>query len=79
MAPVSQWSRKSGSLNASTQWASMPVIGIAFTHEVLLHPVKVGVWYGVSARRIVAPVFFNETIAKGIYVYMDSIFNTCDL
>jgi hypothetical protein len=32
------------------------------THEVLLHPVKVGVWYAVSARRIVGPVFFNKTI-----------------
>jgi hypothetical protein len=33
------------------------------THEVLLHPVKVGVWCAVSAKRIVRPVFFfNETI-----------------
>jgi hypothetical protein len=42
------------------------------THEVLLDPVKVGVWCAVSARRIVVPVFFNETInfEKG------SIFNT---
>jgi hypothetical protein len=33
------------------------------THEVLLHPVKVGVCCAVSARRIVAPLFFlNETI-----------------
>jgi hypothetical protein len=28
------------------------------THEVPLHPVKVGVWCAVSARRIVVPVFF---------------------
>jgi hypothetical protein len=34
-------------------------------HEVLLHPLKVGVWCAVSAR-IVVPVFFNETIAKDI-------------
>jgi hypothetical protein len=32
------------------------------THEVLLHPVKVGVWCAVSAGRIVGSVFFNETI-----------------
>jgi hypothetical protein len=32
------------------------------THKVLLHPVKVGVWYAVSARRIVVPMFFNKTI-----------------
>jgi hypothetical protein len=31
------------------------------THEVLLQPVKVGVWCGVRAR-IVGPVFFNEII-----------------
>jgi hypothetical protein len=29
-----------------------------FTHNVQLHPVKVGVWCAVSARRIVVPVFF---------------------
>jgi hypothetical protein len=28
------------------------------THEVLHHPVKVGVWCAVSARRIVVSVFF---------------------
>jgi hypothetical protein len=28
------------------------------THKVLLHPVKVGVWCAVSARRIVGPVYF---------------------
>jgi hypothetical protein len=38
------------------------------THKVLLHPVKIGVWCAVNARRIVAPVFFNETIAKDIYM-----------
>jgi hypothetical protein len=38
------------------------------THEVLLHPLKVGVWRAVSARRIAGPVFFNETINCGRYV-----------
>jgi hypothetical protein len=32
------------------------------THEVLLHPVKVGVWCAISARMIVGLVFFKETI-----------------
>jgi hypothetical protein len=32
------------------------------TQEVPLHPVKVGVWCAVSARRIIVPVFLNETI-----------------
>jgi hypothetical protein len=37
------------------------------TYEDPLHPLKVCVWCTVSARRIVGPVFFNETIAKDIY------------
>jgi hypothetical protein len=32
------------------------------TNEAPLQPVKVGVWCAVSARWIVAPVFFNEPI-----------------
>jgi hypothetical protein len=30
--------------------------------------VKVGVWHDVSARRIVVPVFFNETMSCERYV-----------
>jgi hypothetical protein len=30
--------------------------------------VDVGVWCAVIARRNVEPVFFNETIAKNIYM-----------
>jgi hypothetical protein len=38
------------------------------TREVLLHPVKVGVWYAVSARRIVAPVvLIKQLIARDMY------------
>jgi hypothetical protein len=37
------------------------------THEVLLHPVKFGVWCVVSAR-IVGLVFFNETVNCKRYV-----------
>jgi hypothetical protein len=33
------------------------------THEVLLHPVKVGVWCAVSAR-IVVPVFLMKKLQK---------------
>jgi hypothetical protein len=38
------------------------------THKVPLHPVKVGVWCAVNARRIVVLVFFNETINCEIHV-----------
>jgi hypothetical protein len=32
------------------------------THEAPLHPMKVGVWCVVNARRIAVPVFFNKII-----------------
>jgi hypothetical protein len=35
---------------------------------LLLHPVKVGVWCAVSARRIFGPMFFKETINCERYV-----------
>jgi hypothetical protein len=38
------------------------------THEAPLYPVKVGVWCAVSARRIVGPEFFKETINCERYV-----------
>jgi hypothetical protein len=40
------------------------------THEALLHPVKVGVWCALSARRIAGPVFFNTTINCKRYVHI---------
>jgi hypothetical protein len=40
------------------------------THEAPLHPVTVGVWCASSARRIVGPVFFNETINCERYVWV---------
>jgi hypothetical protein len=41
------------------------------THKVPLHPVKIGVWYGVSARRIVGPAFFNKTINCERYLHVE--------
>jgi hypothetical protein len=38
------------------------------THEAPLHPVKVGAWRAVSARRFVGPVFFNKTVKCEGYV-----------
>jgi hypothetical protein len=37
-------------------------LNLQLTHEVPPHPVKVGVWSALSARRIIGSVFFNETI-----------------
>jgi hypothetical protein len=33
--------------------------------------VKVGVCYAVSARRIVVPVFFNETVNSEKYLHVE--------
>jgi hypothetical protein len=30
--------------------------------ESSLHPIKIGVWVAISRRRIIGPIFFNETI-----------------
>jgi hypothetical protein len=38
------------------------------THEVWLHPRKLGVWHAVRARRIAQPAFFNRTINCKKYV-----------
>jgi hypothetical protein len=38
------------------------------THKVWLHPVKVGVWHAVRARRIAGPLFFNGTMNCERYV-----------
>lgn len=32
-----------------------------------MHPVKVGVWVAISRRRIIGPIFFNETITADRY------------
>jgi hypothetical protein len=59
------WFHLNGSINSQNNhyWSSQ---NPHLTHEVLLHPVKVGVWYVVSAKMIVAPVFFNK-IVKDVY------------
>jgi hypothetical protein len=49
------------------------------TDKVLLHPVKVGVWFVVSARMIVIPVFFNKTIVKDVYTAFSTPPVVCEL
>jgi hypothetical protein len=55
-----EWFHLQGYINKQNNryWSSQ---NPHLTHEGLLHPVKVGVWFAVSSR-IVGPVFFNETI-----------------
>lgn len=36
-------------------------------HETQLHPVKIGVWVGMSRRRIIGPIFFENTITAANY------------
>jgi hypothetical protein len=35
--------------------------------ESSLHPQKIGVWLAMSRRRIISPIFFNETITAERY------------
>jgi hypothetical protein len=61
------WFHLKGYINTrNNRWLSSQNPHLA--HEVLLHPMKFGVWCAVSARRIVGPVFFNEKINFERYV-----------
>jgi hypothetical protein len=42
-------------------------------HEETLHPLKVEVWCAISRRRIIEPIFFEETANTQVYM---NIFNT---
>jgi len=51
-------------------WASESPNAI---HEEPLHSEKIGVWCGMSRRRIIGPIFFDATITTAAYM---EIFNT---
>jgi hypothetical protein len=61
------WFHLQGYINTQSNhyWSSQ---NPHLTHEVPLHSLNVGVWCFVSARRIVVPVFSNETINCERYV-----------
>ena len=44
-----------------------------FFVETLLHPQKIGVWVGLSRRRLIGPIFFNGTLSS--QRYRKEIFN----
>jgi hypothetical protein len=56
--PDEAWFHLQGYINTQNNhyWSSQ---NPHLTHKVLLHPMKVGVWCAVSARRIVGPMSFN--------------------
>jgi len=66
------WFHLSGYVNSQNSriWASENPKAI---HEEPLHSEKTGVWFGMSRRRIIGPVFFEETIRTDAYM---EIFNT---
>jgi hypothetical protein len=37
-------------------------------HQFPLHDMKIGVWYAVSARRIIGPIFCHEIVNSDRYV-----------
>jgi hypothetical protein len=61
------WFRLSGNVNSQNNryWSAE---NPHFIHEVPLHDVKIGVWYAITAHRIIGPVLFQETINFELYV-----------
>lgn len=60
------WFHLSGYINSQnyrTWCAENPHV----LRETSLHPIKIGVWVAISRRRIIGPIFFNETITAEIY------------
>lgn len=56
------WFHLSGYVNARNyrQWSSeKPIDGY---RETSLHPLKIGVWAAISRRRVIGPIFFENTI-----------------
>jgi hypothetical protein len=73
---IEAWFRLQGYINTQNNryWSSQnPYL----TNEVMLRPVKVGVWCAVSARRIVEAVIFNETIncKRYVQVILEQLFS----
>jgi hypothetical protein len=56
------WFHLQGYINMKKKNCYWSLQNPQLTHETPLHPVKVGVWCALSARRTVGPVFFKETI-----------------
>jgi hypothetical protein len=63
------WFHMQGYINTQNNcyWSSQ---NSHLTHEAPLHLVKVGVWCALSARRVMGPVFFNETINCERYIWV---------
>jgi hypothetical protein len=38
-------------------------------HESPLHNLKIGVWCALSQKKIIGPIFFDETIKTKVYIY----------
>jgi len=43
-------------------------------NEVPLHSEKIGVWCGLSRRRIIGPIFFDATITTAAYMEILNIY-----
>ena len=66
------WFHLSGYVNSQNSriWASENTNAI---REEPLHSEKIGVWYGMSRRRIIGPFFFDATVTTAAYM---EIFST---
>jgi len=67
------WFHLSGYVNSQNSriWASENPNAI---HEEPLHSEKIGVWCGMSQRRIIGPIFFEETIKTAACMEIFSTF-----
>jgi hypothetical protein len=61
------WFHLSGYVNSqnSRYWATENPNEL---HEQPLHDQKIGVWCGVSATRIIGPIFFDSTVNTDVYL-----------
>ena len=61
------WFHLSGYVNSQNNrfWAAE---NPHYFHETPLHAQKVGVWCAVSARRIIGPIFFHQTLNSARYI-----------
>lgn len=60
------WCHVSGYINSQNMrmWAAD---NPHFYRETPLHPLKIGVWIGLSRRRLIGPIFFNGTLTARRY------------
>jgi hypothetical protein len=63
----------SGYVNSQNTWVWASE-NLHVCHKEPLHSLKVGVWCAISRRRIIGPIFFEETVNTQVYVNIFDMF-----